>query len=129
MRYEVYRHKNTSPEKLKEDLDFYGQVESEDKWLANGAQSNLNSDTYTIGPFHPGVEKGVTYLVKLVKNLLHEHVDEEKKRGNEWWPARRSNPKGIGETVDEDELFCKRVCSSAKANGTEATVGESALAW
>ncbi|KAG6357524.1 hypothetical protein INS49_013401 [Diaporthe citri] len=56
MRYEVYRSKTATPEQLKEKLDFIAQVEGEDKCLANGAQGNLNSDTYTTGPFHPDVE-------------------------------------------------------------------------
>lgn len=123
MRYEVYRSKNATPEQLKEKLDFFAQVEGEDKWLANGAQGNLNSDTYTTGPFHPDVEEGVTYVVGLVKKILRDHVDEEKKRGAEWWPARRALVQSASE---EDEVFCRGVCDNSVHNESNVPEG---LAW
>lgn len=123
MRYEVYRSKTATEEKLKEKLEFFAQVEREDKWLANGAQSNLNSDTYTTGPVHPDVEKAVTYGVGLVKNMLRDHVDEEKKRGAEWWPARRAPVQSASE---EDEAFCRGVCSNSVNNGGNGSEG---LSW
>ena len=123
MRYEVYRNKSVSPEDLKKDLEFYGQVESEDKWLAGGAQGNLNCDMYTDGPLHPEVEEGVYFVTQLVKKMLHDHVDREKLRGSEWWPARRtSEKKGVG----EDEAFCRGVCESARPNDAG---GDDILAW
>lgn len=123
MRYEVYRSKSATPEQLKEKLDFFAQVEGEDKWLANGAQGNLNSDTYTTGPFHPDVEEGVTYVVNLVKKILRDHVDEEKKRGAEWWPARRALVQSASE---EDEVFCRGVCGNSVLSGNNAPEG---LSW
>ncbi|KAK7425513.1 hypothetical protein QQZ08_007954 [Neonectria magnoliae] len=123
MRYEVYRSKTATPEQLKEKLDFFSQVEAEDKWLANGTQFNLNTDTYTTGPFHPDVEHGVTYVKGLVKKMLHEHVVEEKKRGSEWWPARRAP---IQESAEEDEAFCRGVCENSNLNGNSAPEG---LSW
>lgn len=123
MRYEVYRSKTATPEQLKEKLDFFAQVEGEDKWLANGAQGNLNSDTYTTGPFHPDVEEGVTYVVGLVKKILRDHVDEEKRRGAEWWPARRAL---IQSASEEDEVFCRGVCGNSVLNGNHTPEG---LSW
>ncbi|RSL41169.1 hypothetical protein CEP51_016613 [Fusarium floridanum] len=123
MRYEVYRAKNATKEQLQEKLDFFAQVEGEDKWLANGSQANLNSDTYTTGPFHPDVEQGVTYVTGLVKKMLHHHFDEEKKRGQEWWPARRALAQSSSE---EDEAFCRGVCGHSVLNGNNAPEG---LSW
>ncbi|EXL67212.1 cytochrome P450 oxidoreductase [Fusarium oxysporum f. sp. conglutinans race 2 54008] len=123
MRYEVYRAKDATDKAFREKLDFFAQVEGEDKWLANGAQGNLNSDTYTTGPFHPEVEEGVTFVTSLIKDVLHQHVDEEKKRGDEWWPARRALVK---KTSEEDEVFCRGVCQNSTQNGNSA--GEK-LAW
>lgn len=120
MRYEVYRSKTASPEELKENLDFFNQVESEDKWLANGAQSNLNSDTFTTGPFHPDVEEAVSFVAGIVKKALHDHIDDEKKRGAEWWPARRTP---VEESSQEDEAFCRGIC------GTSTVPGAEGLAW
>lgn len=126
MRYEVYRSKTATPEELKEKLDFFSQVESEDKWLANGSQSNLNSDTYTTGPFHPDVEEAVVYVIGKVKGLLHEHVAEERKRGSEWWPARRGPVQATRSSAEEDEAFCRGVCSSSSMNDKAVPEG---LAW
>jgi hypothetical protein len=123
MRYEVYRAKNATQEQLQEKLDFFAQVEGEDKWLANGSQANLNSDTYTTGPFHPDVEQGVTYVTELVKKMLHDHFDEEKKRGQEWWPARRAL---VQSSSEEDEAFCRGVCGHSVLNGNNAPEG---LSW
>ncbi|UQC87907.1 uncharacterized protein CLUP02_13428 [Colletotrichum lupini] len=126
MRYEVYRSKTATPEELKEKLDFFSQVESEDKWLANGSQSNLNSDTYTTGPFHPDVEEAVVYVIGKVKGLLHDHVAEERKRGSEWWPARRGPVQATKSSAEEDEAFCRGVCSSSNMNDKAVPEG---LAW
>ena len=123
MRYEVYRHKDTSPEDFKKDLDFYKQVESEDKWLAGGSQLNFDNDTYTVGPLHPDVEEAVTYVTKLVKKMLQDHVNEEKSRGEQWWPARRVHKL---EGMEEDEAFCRNVCASSVSNETG---GDDVLAW
>ncbi|KAJ9144620.1 Rieske domain-containing protein [Pleurostoma richardsiae] len=128
MRYEVYRSKSATPEELKEKLDFFAQVEGEDKWLANGAQHNLNSDTFTVGPFHPDVEEAVTYVGGLVKKMLHDHVAEEKNRGEEWWPARRINIKGTSDTTAEDEAFCRGVCAAA-SGANPSNGGIEGLAW
>lgn len=123
MRYEVYRAKDATDEQFKEKLDFFAQVEGEDKWLANGTQSNLNSDTYTTGPFHPEVEEGVTFVTELIKDILHQHIDEEKERGDEWWPARRAL---IKKTSEEDEVFCRSVCQNSTSNGNSMPEG---LSW
>ncbi|KAJ3527316.1 hypothetical protein NM208_g10763 [Fusarium decemcellulare] len=123
MRYEVYRSKTATPEQVKEKIDFFAQVEAEDKWLSNGSQANFNSDTYTTGPFHPEVEEAVTYVTQLVKKLLHGHVDEEKKRGQEWWPARRAP---IQNSSEEDEAFCRGVCGNSVLSENRALEG---LSW
>lgn len=126
MRYEVYRSKSATPEQVKEKLDFFSQVESEDKWLANGSQANLNSDTYMTGPFHPDVEEAVVYVIGRVKGMLHEHVDEEKKRGAEWWPARRGPVQATKSSAEQDEAFCRGVCENSALRGGSAPQG---LAW
>lgn len=120
MRYEVYRRKNVSPEELKAEIDFYNQVEGEDKFLANGAQANLNSDTYTAGPLHPELEEGVTYVEAIIRKMLHEHLDREKSEGKQIWPARRSMP---GQQLEDDEAFYQDVCKLASCGGSEQ------LAW
>ncbi|KAJ5382631.1 Rieske iron-sulfur domain-containing protein [Penicillium concentricum] len=121
MRYEVYRNKNSSEEEFTKEIDFFKQVENEDKYLGTNAQKGLNSDTYNAGPLHPYMEHAVKYFESLVRSTLKSHVEEEKSLGKEIWPARR---KLSNAQLDEDEAFCRGVCESAKA-----TSGNGALAW
>ncbi|CAH0004516.1 unnamed protein product [Clonostachys byssicola] len=117
MRYEVYRNKNSTDEEFKMEIDFFKQVESEDKYLGTNAQKGLNSDTYMAGPLHPYMEKAVEYFEHVLRTSLKKHVEEESKLGNQKWPARRTMPNA---QMNEDEAFCRGVCSS----GAEAN-----LAW
>lgn len=111
MRYEVYRHKSVSDTEFTESLDFYKQVEAEDKWLANGAQGNLNSDTYVAGPLHPELEEGVSYCEKLISDMVTKHAEMEKAAGHQIWPARRVID---SKNVQEKEQFCQDMCGDEK---------------
>lgn len=107
MRYEVYRNKNSSQEDFLEAVNFFKQVENEDKWLGNNAQPGLNSDTYVAGPLHPYMEKAVAYFESLLRPALKNHVENEKKVGQEVWPARR----GLRNAqLEDDEGFCRSLC-------------------
>lgn len=83
------------------DIDFYKQVEGEDKILANNTQANLNTNTYVTGPLHPKVEEAVAYFETLLRRVLKDHVALEKERGEEVWPARR----GVGKQQEDDDEF------------------------
>lgn len=122
MRYEVYRNKNSKEEEFKGAVDFFKQVENEDKWLGNNAQPGLNSDTYVAGPLHPYMEKAVSYFESVLRTMLKEHVEAEKRKGTEVWPARR----GLANVqLQEDELFCRSLCESGK----EEPGRNGVLAW
>jgi len=110
MQYEVYRHDDSTDSDFKEMDDFFKQVESEDKFLCNNAQQNLNSGGYVSGPLHPHNEKGVLHFKSLVKELLYEHREKEKNVGHEIKPARRDP--GIAD-ISSEELFCREVCDSS----------------
>ncbi|KAH0832538.1 Rieske 2Fe-2S family protein [Fonsecaea pedrosoi] len=120
MRYEVYRRKGIDPAKLEKELDFYSQVEGEDKWLANGAQGNLNSGAFVTGPLHPDLEAGVSYTESIIREMLLKHAEREKVAGKQIWPAKRS---ASGSQLEEDEAFCKGICDGA--GGADAVK----LAW
>lgn len=120
MRYEVYRRKGIDAEEVKKEIDFYYQVEGEDKWLANGAQGNLNSNTFVAGPLHPELEEGVAYTEKIIRDLVHKHADREKKEGRQIWPATRQIQ---GKQVAEDEALCRGICETTNGAGQEL------LAW
>jgi Ring hydroxylating alpha subunit (catalytic domain) len=113
MRYEFYRNNKVPQEAFQGEVDFFKQVEAEDKWLSNNAQLNLNSDTYVAGPLHPYMERAVKYFEDLLRPLLYEHVAEEKKSGKEYWPARRAEDPQKG--ASDDELFCQSLCDKSLA--------------
>lgn len=121
MRYEFYRNTKCTDAEVKHGIDFFKQVENEDKWLGNNAQVNLNTGTYVAGPLHPYMEVAVSYFESLVRKVLKDHVENEKTVGHEIWPASRTQP---GKQVEEDEVFCKSVCDSAVGANPN-----SVLAW
>lgn len=119
MRYEVFVNKHSPRAEVDAEIEFFKQVENEDKWLGNKAQGGLNSDTYTAGPLHPYMERAVEYFENLLRPMLKEHVEEEKKLGRQIWPARRQLE---SKQLEEDEEFCRGIC--------EPSAGErSVLAW
>lgn len=120
MRYEVYRRKGIDAEEVKKEIDFYYQVEGEDKWLANGAQSNLNAGPYVAGPLHPELEEGVAYTEQIIRDLVQKHADQEKKEGRQIWPATRQMR---GKQVEEDEALCRGICETTNGGGQQL------LAW
>lgn len=120
MRYEVYRRKGIDPEVVKKEIDFYNQVEGEDKWLANGAQGNLNSGTYVAGPLHPELEEGVAYCEKIIREIVYRHAEREKKEGRQIWPATREVN---GKQIKDDEALCRDICE--RTNGAV----QEQLAW
>lgn len=122
MRYEFYRNVNVPVEAFQQEVDFFKQVENEDKWLSNNAQDNLNNDTYVAGPLHPYMERAVKYFEDLLRPLLREHVEREKKLGHEIWAARRTEDNQ--NAVSEDEAFCKSLC-----NGDGLKAGANELSW
>lgn len=114
MRYEVFRNKNSTDEEVKAEVDFFKQVENEDKWLGNNAQRGLNSDTYVAGPLHPYMERAVEYFESVHRPMLKKHVEEERALGRQIWPARRSMK---NDSLEKDEEFCRSICeSSGKVN-------------
>jgi len=113
MQYDVYRHKDSTDEVFLEFDDMFKQIEREDKWLSDNAQTGLNSNTYTAGPLHPFNEKGVIFFKTLVKEDVLKHHAAEEKAGREIWPARRdaTHPDAI-----EEDAFCKGLCHSKEAS-------------
>jgi hypothetical protein len=122
MRYEIYRNKQVSDDAFKGAVNFFKQVEGEDKWLSNTAQPGLNSDTYIAGPLHPYMEKAVAYFEDVLRKKLADHVEAEKQIGKEIRPAVRD----LANTqLNKDEQFCRDLCSSENPLASERGV----LAW
>ncbi|KAL8393946.1 hypothetical protein RB595_003636 [Gaeumannomyces hyphopodioides] len=118
MRYEVYRNKNSSDEDFKTISDMYKRIMSEDKYLCANAQRNIDAGVFVNGELHPDLEKGPLYFQKVVREVVTEHFEKERKGGAEIWPARQKVPeKGAGEATKEDRAFCAAVetCGKQKA--------------
>lgn len=89
MRYEVCRHVNATHEQFHAELDSFKQVEREDEYLANGAQSTYNTDTFLARAMRLDPESGLAYFHSTVRDMVKRHVEEEIKQGRQIWPARR----------------------------------------
>lgn len=111
MKYDVYRHKDATEEGFISMDKFFKQVENEDKELCIGAQTNLNTGTYTAGELQPDCEEGVLHFQKLVREAVIAHRQKEEESEEEIWPARY---KAAG---NSDMDFCSNLekgCMEAK---------------
>ncbi|KAL3487083.1 Rieske [2Fe-2S] iron-sulfur domain-containing protein [Aspergillus germanicus] len=125
MHYEIYRNNTVSEEEFKEAVEFFKQVEREDKLLGNGAQGNLNTNTYVAGPLHPRMEESLLFFHRLLRQAMKEHFEVEKVTGKEIWPARRV-PHVNGQ-LKEDEAFAEALCGGSSSSTCSGT--DSDLSW
>ncbi|KAH1391303.1 hypothetical protein KXW40_005949 [Aspergillus fumigatus] len=100
MKYEVYRNTKSSDEDFEKINQIYKRIMSEDKYLCDLTQKNLNAGVFVNGELHPEMEKGPLYFQKTVRDLVVEHYEREQKAKQEIWPARQNLPK----TATKDRL-------------------------
>ncbi|GLB11926.1 hypothetical protein AtubIFM57258_009200 [Aspergillus tubingensis] len=113
MKYEVYRNKNSSDEDFELINTMYKRIMSEDKYLCDLTQKNLNAGVFVNGELHPKMEKGPLYFQKVVRDVVTEHFQREEKEGQEYWPARQRVPKEAA-TSAQDMQFCANLgCGAA----------------
>lgn len=118
MEYEVYRHKDASDEEFDKIDQMYKRVLTEDKWLCNNTQLNLNSGVYLNGQMHPQYEYGPLYFQSLVRQAVTEHKKLEDKMKTEIWPASQRVAPGSG--TYEDAAFCSGLaCSPEKKSAVD----------
>ncbi|OAL53984.1 Rieske [2Fe-2S] domain protein [Pyrenochaeta sp. DS3sAY3a] len=103
MEYDVYRHKKASDDAFEHINQFFKRVLSEDKWLCNNTQANLNAGVYVNGGMHSQFESGPLYFQSLVKKTVMEHRMEEKRIGRDIWPAAQVVVDG---EVGKEVAFC-----------------------
>lgn len=119
MEYEVYRHQDAADEEFEYIDSFFKRVLSEDKFLCNNAQKNLNAGVFVNGQLHPELEKGPLFFQSVVRQLVTDHRALESAESREIWPASQ-HMAGV-EATDEDIAFCSGLaCDSQKSE---------ALAW
>ena len=57
MEYEVYRNRNATDQAFHHTNNLFKVVMTEDKYLCNAAQRNLNTGVFMSGQLHPVAEK------------------------------------------------------------------------
>ena len=108
MKYEVYRHKDSSDKDFDLINQMYKRIMSEDKYLCDEAQKNLNAGVFVNGELHPRMEKGPLYFQKYIRNLVAEHRQKEADANGEIWPSRQMIPESA-KTTEKDIQFCSAV--------------------
>ncbi|KXL44793.1 hypothetical protein M433DRAFT_100246 [Acidomyces richmondensis BFW] len=119
MQYQVFRNKNSSEEDFQLVNQIYKRVMSEDKYLCDLAQKNLNAGVFINGEMHPRMEKGPLYFQKVVRDEVRAHHKREQLLRQEIWPARQTLP-NTAAISKEDIDFC---------SGLTCSTNQEALAW
>ncbi|KAM0425792.1 hypothetical protein ACHAPT_009042 [Fusarium lateritium] len=119
MEYEVYRHKDASDDDFKRIDEMFKRILSEDKWLCNNAQKNLNAGVFINGEMHPRMEQGPLYFQSQVRKFLNDHHKLEEAAKKEIRPAQQILT-GDTAVTEVDLDFC-----SGSACGKE----QGALEW
>lgn len=78
---------------------------SEDKYLCNQAQKNLNAGVFVNGEMHPRLEKGPLHFQNNVRQEVVAHFKREKAARKEIYPARQTLPDDA-KVAKEDIDFC-----------------------
>lgn len=81
LQYDIYKKKGISKTEIDDFVEFLQLVEIEDFDLCEATQKNLNTGVYSTGFLHPEKERGVLFYQNMVRDLVVEHVDAEKKAG------------------------------------------------
>lgn len=108
MEYEVYRHKDADDEGFERIDSMFKRILSEDKWLCNNAQKNLEAGVFVNGEMHPRMEKGPLFFQKKVRNLVQTHWKQERGLGGQIWPTQQALPVDAKASRDDEE-FCERI--------------------
>ena len=116
MRYEVFRNKKSSEEDFQLVNQIYKRIMSEDKYLCDRAQKNLNAGVFVNGEMHPEMEKGPLYFQKVVRDNVMAHYIREQSARQEIWPARQTLPETAA-VSKKDVDFCANLACPASQEG------------
>lgn len=119
MRYEVYRREGSSDEDFELVNQMYKRIMSEDKYLCDLAQKNLNRGVFINGEMHPEKEKGPLYFQKLIREEVTAHRKREQTLKREVWPAQPPLPNNA-DISEKDIEFC---------SGLACTTNQEQLVW
>lgn len=114
MQYEVYRNKYSSEEDFQLINQIYKRIMSEDKFLCEAAQKNINAGIFVNGEMHPRMEKGPLFFQKLCREAVMEHHRKEKAAKREIWPARQTLPDSALASQEDLEFCSGLACQTDK---------------
>lgn len=114
MRYEVYRHKDSTEENFDKINQMYKRIMTEDKYLCEQAQKNINAGIFVNGEMHPRMEKGPLFFQKNIRDAVTSHYAREQKAKQEIWPARQALPVSAG-VSKKDIDFCAGLSCATSA--------------
>lgn len=122
MQYQVFRNKHSTDEQFDLVNQIYKRIMSEDKYLCDLAQKNLNAGVFVNGELHPRFEKGPIFFQSCVRDAVTRHHATELLAKRELWPARQKLPQ---EAIvsQKDVEFCAGLDCAADSAGKEQ------LAW
>ncbi|KAF2768111.1 ISP domain-containing protein [Teratosphaeria nubilosa] len=113
MQYQVFRNKHSSDEQFDTVNQIYKRVMSEDKYLCDLAQKNLQAGVFVNGELHPKMEKGPLFFQKLCRDEVTAHHKREQAAKQEIWPSRQLLPQSAKVSRD-DEDFCAGLACDEK---------------
>ena len=87
MIYEVYRNVKAPRDEYDNVDAIYKRVMSEDKALVLAAHENIERNVFINGELHPRLEQGPVFFQKVCREVVMDHLKEEKKAGHKIWPA------------------------------------------
>lgn len=105
MSYQVFRNKYATDEEFETLNQIYKRIMSEDKYLCNQAQKNLNAGVFVNGEMHPRLEQGPLHFQSTVRDEVMAHFEKEKVAKQEIHPARQRLP-GEAKVSKGDIDFC-----------------------
>lgn len=114
MHYQVFRNKNSSEEDFQLVNQIYKRVMSEDKFLCDQAQKNINAGVFVNGEMHPRLEKGPLYFQKVVRETVTAHYKREQANKQEIWPARQTLPSTAKISQDDIDFCSSLTCQAAQ---------------
>ncbi|WPB05842.1 uncharacterized protein RHO25_010496 [Cercospora beticola] len=116
MQYQVFRNKNSSDEDFDLVSGIYKRIMSEDKYLCDQAQKNLNAGVFINGEMHPKMEKGPLYFQSSIRETVVAHHAREQQQREEIWPARHQLPNTTNSVISQEDIdFCSGLaCSPEK---------------
>lgn len=114
MEYEVYRHKDATEEDFDKIDSMFKRILSEDKYLCNEAQKNLNAGVFVNGEMHPRMEAGPLYFQSRVRELVSQHHEREKAAGREITPAEQVLPRDAADSQSDLRMCEGILCGQQK---------------